>query len=156
VNARYLLTGHLAFRVVLRDVDGYEGFDAREFDLVLGSTFPIGRASKNTTKKELMPSATNAYIDSPVISREHAVLSANTDSGAPSVFITDAGSMHGTMVNGERLTAEIPRKLSSGDKLQFGIDVNRNDGMYLQPVSLPFIPSQSTDHDLLSRVLCRS
>jgi hypothetical protein len=142
--------------VILRDIDGFEGFHAREFDLALGSKFPIGRASKNNTKKELMPASTNAYIDSPVISREHAVLSANTDSGAPNVFITDAGSMHGTLVNGERLTAHTPKKLSSGDKLQFGIDVNRNDGMLLQLTSLSFILLYCTKHTLPSRVLCRS
>jgi hypothetical protein len=123
-----------AFRVTLRDVDGFEGFDSREFDLAIDSQFPIGRASKNTTKKDLMPASSNAYIDSPVISREHAVLSANAHSGDPHVFITDAGSMHGTMVNGQRLPAHTPKQLASGDKLQFGIDVNRNEGTHSHPL----------------------
>jgi hypothetical protein len=119
------------FRVTLRDADGFEGFDSREFDLPLGSSFPIGRASKNTTKKDLMPAPHNAYIDSPVISREHALLSANADHGAPQVFISDTGSMHGTIVNGQRLTANTPKQLSSGDMLQFGIDVNRNEEFFV-------------------------
>jgi hypothetical protein len=118
----------LAFHIVLRDADGFEGLDSRTFELTLGSKFPIGRASKNTTKKVLMPASHNAYIDSPVISREHALLSAEATSAGPQVFVTDTGSMHGTMVNGERLVAHTAKQLSSGDMLQFGIDVNRNEG----------------------------
>jgi hypothetical protein len=138
-----LATNHSAFRITLRDLDGYEGIESREFDLSLGGTFPIGRASKNTTKKDLMPAASNAYIDSPVISRDHAVLSANAQLGTPQVFITDAGSMHGTIVNGERLPAHQPKQLASGDKLQFGIDVNRNEGMHA-PYKFPCSPSPSS------------
>jgi hypothetical protein len=135
-----LAANHSAFRITLRDLDGYEGIEAREFDLFLGGRFPIGRASKNTTKKDLMPAASNAFIDSPVISRDHAVLSASTQLGAPQVFITDAGSMHGTMVNGERLPPHTPKQLVSGDKLQFGIDVNRNEGTHA-PHEFPCSPS---------------
>jgi hypothetical protein len=119
----------LAFHVVLRDVGGLEALDSRSFELVVGGApFPIGRASKNTTKKVLMPAAHNAFIDSPVISRAHAVMFADATVQGPQVFVTDTGSMHGTMVNGERLVANIPKQLSSGDMLQFGIDVNRNEG----------------------------
>lgn len=127
-NTRPQSTNRPAFRITLRDVDGFEGFDSRQFCLALNSTFPIGRASKNTTKADLMPASSNAYVDSPVISREHAVLSALAESGVPHVYIMDKGSMHGTIVNGERLAAHLPRQLSTGDKLQFGIDVNRNEG----------------------------
>jgi hypothetical protein len=145
---RLLAANHSAFRIILRDIDGYEGIESREFDLSLGGTFPIGRASKNTTKKDLMPAASNAYIDSPVISRDHAVLSANAQLGTPHVFITDAGSMHGTMVNGERLPAHKPKQLASGDKLQFGIDVNRNEGTHV-PHRFPCSPS-SCNADMAS------
>jgi hypothetical protein len=118
-----------AFHVVLRDVDGFEGLESRSFELLVGgASFPIGRASKNTSKKVLMPAAHNAYIDSPVISREHALLSAEATVEGPQVFVTDTGSMHGTVVNGERLVAHTPKQLRSGDMLQFGIDVNRNEG----------------------------
>ncbi|KAF1917712.1 hypothetical protein BDU57DRAFT_537351 [Ampelomyces quisqualis] len=119
------------FRVVLRDVDGFEGIDSREFELPLGSNFPIGRASRNTTKKALMPAANNAFIDSPVISREHAILTVNADNGALHVCISDQGSMHGTMVNGERLAPRTPKQLASGDNLQFGIDINRNEEFFV-------------------------
>jgi hypothetical protein len=133
-----LATNHSAFRITLRTIDGYEGFESREFDLCVGGTFPIGRASKNTTKKTLMPAPSNAYIDSPVISREHALLSADTQLGTPHVYITDTGSMHGTMVNDERLPPHTPKQLASGDKLQFGIDVNRNEGTH-SPACIPVL-----------------
>jgi hypothetical protein len=116
------------FRVVLRDLKRYDTYETREFNLPLGSTFPIGRASKNAAKRDLMPAADNAYIDSPVISRDHALLSANSDSGKPEVYITDNKSMHGTILNGEKLEAFAPKKLQYGDVIQLGTDVNRNEG----------------------------
>jgi hypothetical protein len=44
------------------------------------------------------------------------------------VYITDKGSMHGTTLNSQRLPANTPTKLNHGDVLQFGTDVNRNEG----------------------------
>jgi pSer/pThr/pTyr-binding forkhead associated (FHA) protein len=35
--------------------------------------------------------------------------------------------MHGTYVNGCQLAPNVPKPLSSGDKVQLGADVNRND-----------------------------
>ncbi|OAL02138.1 hypothetical protein IQ06DRAFT_292864 [Phaeosphaeriaceae sp. SRC1lsM3a] len=151
-----------SLRVTLRDLDGFEGLITRQFDLSVGSQLPIGRASKNSNKKELMPSVDNGYIDSPVISREHAQLSARGGSDPPRVFITDLGSMHGTMVNGEQLVAHAPTPLSSGDTLQFGIDVNRNEEFFVArkyrfdahpvppqaPFSLGFTVPDSEEEDL--------
>jgi pSer/pThr/pTyr-binding forkhead associated (FHA) protein len=71
-----------------------------------------------------MPGRDNAYIDSPVISRDHAVLSADTDA----VYLTDSHSMHGTYVDGQKIEPNVPIALSSGSLLQFGVDVNRNEG----------------------------
>ncbi|KAL5113284.1 hypothetical protein ACEQ8H_008845 [Pleosporales sp. CAS-2024a] len=119
------------FHITLRHAHACESFDSRQFDLALGASFPIGRASRNTTKQDLMPAADNAYIDSPVISRHHALLSARTQGGRPHIFVTDLGSMHGTMVNGEMLAKHTPRQLSSGDKLQFGIDVSRDQDFFV-------------------------
>jgi pSer/pThr/pTyr-binding forkhead associated (FHA) protein len=123
------LTDLPVFRIVLRDVKRYDTYETRQFDLPLNSTFAIGRASSSVTKKELMAAPHNAYIDSPVISRRHAVLSANSSTGVPEVYISDQGSMHGTLLNGQKLTPNTPTKLKYGDELQFGTDVNRNDGM---------------------------
>lgn len=128
VSRRYLSRANpAAFRVVLKQDEGYDVHDVREFDVTLGSKFAIGRASKNTSKGYLLPAKHNVYIDSPVISREHAILTANASSGTPKVYITDTKSMHGTFVNGTPLVPNTPKQLSNGDKLQFGINVNRNE-----------------------------
>lgn len=120
-----------AFRIILADNDGFDAQGSRQFDLPLNSTFAIGRSSRNTTKPELMPASDNAYIDSPVVSRDHAVLSANASSGLPQVYVSDSGSMHGTLVNGVKLVPKTPHPLSTGDLLQFGADVNRNESTCL-------------------------
>ncbi|KAI4675019.1 uncharacterized protein J4E88_007923 [Alternaria novae-zelandiae] len=147
------------FRIVLRDAKRYDTYETREFDLPLNSEFPIGRASSNAAKRELMAAPHNAFIDSPVISRQHAVLSANANSGVPEVYITDKGSMHGTMLNGQRLSANTPTKLNDGDVLQFGTDVNRNEEFFVartytfesqlsRPFSLGFtVPDAESDEE---------
>ncbi|KAI0624919.1 FHA domain protein [Pyrenophora tritici-repentis] len=135
------------FHIVLRDPKRYDTYATREFDLPLSTNFPIGRASSNVSKKELMAAPHNAYIDSPVISRQHAILSANSDSGVPEVYVSDQGSMHGTMLNGRRLSPHTPTRLSYGDELQFGTDVNRNEEFFVartylfeSQLSRPFCP----------------
>ncbi|KAJ4331504.1 hypothetical protein N0V95_009873 [Ascochyta clinopodiicola] len=119
------------FRIVLSQDEGYDVHDTREFEVPLGSKFVIGRASKNTSKGHLLPAKHNVYIDSPVVSREHAILTANTATGAPHVYITDTKSMHGTFVNGTPLVPDTPKQLSNGDKLQFGVNVCRNDSFFV-------------------------
>lgn len=140
------LTDPSGFRIVLRDAKRYDTYETRQFDLPLNSTFPIGRASNSVTKKALMAAPHNAFIDSPVISRQHAVLSANTTSGVPEVYISDQGSMHGTMLNGQRLPPKTPTKLKYGDELQFGTDVNRNEG------ECPRLPLTNTKLTCLSLI----
>ncbi|KAF9697755.1 hypothetical protein EKO04_004114 [Ascochyta lentis] len=119
------------FRIVLRQEEGYDVHDTREFDVALDAKFAIGRASKNTYKGHLLPAKHNVYIDSPVVSREHAILTANATSGAPHVYITDTKSMHGTFVNGTPLVPNTPKQLSNGDRLQFGVNVSRNESYFL-------------------------
>ena len=116
--------------VILRSSDGQDTFHERRLTLDPGSKIPIGRASKNTAKPELMMAPGNAFIDSPVVSREHAVLSADPSAASPSIHITDNGSMHGTTVNGNKLEPNRLTKLSNGDLLQFGADVSRNDSTF--------------------------
>ncbi|KAF3035349.1 hypothetical protein E8E12_007245 [Didymella heteroderae] len=119
------------FHVVLRQEEGYDAHQTREFNLELDSKFAIGRASKNISKGYLLPAKNNVYIDSPVVSREHAILTANATSGTPQVYITDTKSMHGTYVNGTPLVPHAPRHLLNGDKLQFGVNVNRNESYFV-------------------------
>ncbi|KAJ4991573.1 fha domain protein [Stagonosporopsis vannaccii] len=120
-----------AFRIVLRQDEGFDVLDTREFDLALHSKFAIGRASKNQAKGNLLPARHNVYIDSPVVSREHAILTADAASGSPHVYLTDTKSMHGTYVNGTPLVPHEAKRLSNGDKLQFGVNVNRNESTEL-------------------------
>lgn len=119
------------FRIVLRQEEGYDAHQTREFDLELNSKFAIGRASKNVSKGYLLPAKNNVYIDSPVVSREHAILTANTTTGTPQVYITDTKSMHGTLVNGIPLVPHTPKQLFNGDTLQFGVNVNRNESYFV-------------------------
>jgi hypothetical protein len=120
--------------VVLRSTDGQDPFRERRFALRSGDKVPIGRASKNASKPELIMAPANGFIDSPVISREHAILSLPEPSVRATVFtplpglsLVDLGSMHGTFVNGHKLEAKQPMPLKNGDLLQFGADVSRND-----------------------------
>lgn len=126
----------VAFRIVLRQEDGFDAHQTREFDLELDSKFAIGRASKNISKGYLLPAKHNVYIDSPVVSREHAILTADATSGTPQVYITDTKSMHGTQVNGTPLIPHIPKQLFNGDKLQFGVNVNRNESKLRRTIEM--------------------
>lgn len=115
-----------AFHVVLRDV---YGTDYRKFKLSLASEFPIGRAS--TTNEDLMPAANNAYIESRVISRKHAVFTMNANRR---VYITDKKSMHGTFLNDEKLENEVPALLTPGDELRFGVDIKLGESTPPRPL----------------------
>src|SRR4051794_18938619 len=85
--------------------------------IVLSPSSPsihVGRSSRNHNKN-LQPAKDNAYIDSPVISREHALISLNTKGDTPALIIQDRGSMHGTLVNGTMLTNNKEQELRNGD-----------------------------------------
>ncbi|KAF2005985.1 SMAD/FHA domain-containing protein [Amniculicola lignicola CBS 123094] len=90
---------------------------------------PVGRSSKNANKG-LGASASNAFIDSPVVSRNHALITANATGTVSNVFVKDTGSMHGTLVNEVELERNLEHRLHSGDTLQFGVDVERGQGTY--------------------------
>jgi pSer/pThr/pTyr-binding forkhead associated (FHA) protein len=121
--------------VVLTAVDDRIVPEVRRLTLTTGKTMPIGRSSKSPSKPELMAAPANAYIDSPVVSREHAHFSVKpTTPGKLAVYITDNRSMHGTMINGVKLHATVPNRLFDGDELQFGSDVSRNESMTSAPL----------------------
>lgn len=69
-----------------------------------GLQLTLGRASENTI----------CFPDDTMVSRRHAVLTAGPEGWA----LRDAGSVNGTFVNGDRLTA--PRVLKSGDRVTLG------------------------------------
>ena len=132
----------------------HDSFETRELHLPIGSKVPIGRASKSVAKKELMAAPDNIYIDSPVMSRSHAILSVGGEADTPQFFITDSDSMHGTMLNGRSLAPDQPERLTPGDLLQFGVDINRNEGASSQYRSLHLAMS-TADFPLLHSFLRR-
>jgi len=111
-------------------------------------TVPVGRTSNRNN--EFKGDFGNAFIDSPVMSRKHAEISADFDNSVSSlstinsdyriltscnqrVFIKDVGSMHGTFVAGEKLLDKIPRAMHQGDVVTFGAPVRNPPSDIIQP-----------------------
>ncbi|KAM3506099.1 hypothetical protein MY11210_007698 [Beauveria gryllotalpidicola] len=85
------------------------------------NVIPIGRASKRSAILESR--MYNAWIDAPVMSRQHAEL--RLDTQGQTVFIRDLKSLHGTFHNGVQLRAGQSQALKNGDMLKFGICIDR-------------------------------
>ena len=99
----------------------------------------IGRSSTVITKGCTV-SADTACFHNQVMSRNHAELTANLNTGvcyslflklftlltnSQSVEIRDCKSMHGTKVNDKKLVVNQPEILKNGDKIEFGIAIRR-------------------------------
>ncbi|KLJ07330.1 hypothetical protein EMPG_17190 [Blastomyces silverae] len=82
----------------------------------------IGRSSRVPTK-DLNPARNNAFFDSRVMSRSHAVITACLQK--KQVSITDTESMHGTWLNGNKLIHNEKALLGNLDVLTFGTKVTR-------------------------------
>ncbi|KAI0997842.1 hypothetical protein K3495_g10347 [Podosphaera aphanis] len=80
------------------------------------------------TNAKTMPTPSNGFFDSKVLSRQHAEIWADQDA---KIWIKDVKSSNGTFVNGERLSAENqdsePHELQSQDLLELGIDIVSED-----------------------------
>ncbi|KAM0745502.1 hypothetical protein ACQRIT_000886 [Beauveria bassiana] len=85
------------------------------------NVIPIGRASKRSATLESR--MYNAFIDAPVMSRQHAEL--RLDTQGQTVFLRDLKSLHGTFHNGVQLRAGQSQALKNGDMLKFGISIDR-------------------------------
>lgn len=88
-------------------------------------TLRIGRQ----TNAKTIPTPTNGYFDSKVLSRQHAEVWA--EKGTGKVWIRDIKSSNGTFVNGQRLSPENQdsdaQELRSEDVLELGIDIVGED-----------------------------
>lgn len=80
------------------------------------------------TNQKTIPTATNGYFDSKVLSRQHAEIYAERNG---KIYIRDVKSSNGTFVNGSRLSQENresdPHELQTGDHLELGIDIVSED-----------------------------
>ena len=90
--------------------------------------FPeILRIGRQTNAKTV-PTPSNGYFDSKVLSRQHAEIWADRNG---KVWIRDVKSSNGTFVNGVRLSPESrdsePHELRENDMLELGIDIVSED-----------------------------
>jgi pSer/pThr/pTyr-binding forkhead associated (FHA) protein len=96
-------------------------FSTRTLSLEPNKIVKIGRAIARTKACDA-----NAIFDCKVLSRNHAELWYNDGK----FFIKDTGSSNGTFVNNQRLSQTThqsePYEVSSGDIVQFGVDVMEN------------------------------
>ncbi|KPI43684.1 uncharacterized protein AB675_6244 [Cyphellophora attinorum] len=87
-------------------------------------TMRVGRQ----TNAKTVPTPTNGYFDSKVLSRQHAEVWADREGR---VWIRDVKSSNGTFVNGQRLSLENresePHQLRQHDTLELGIDIVSED-----------------------------
>ena len=87
-------------------------------------TLRIGRQ----TNAKTVPTASNGYFDSKVLSRQHAEAWADRHG---KIWIRDVKSSNGTFVNGTRLSPENrdsdPHELREQDTLELGIDIVSED-----------------------------
>ncbi|KAJ5801162.1 uncharacterized protein N7518_003230 [Penicillium psychrosexuale] len=95
-------------------------------------TVPIGRASKRENRNR-NPTAENAWFESQVMSRDHALLKILPNQNM--VFITDCGSTHGTFLNGGKLVTDVNTPLRNGDIIRFGVDVDRGQEVF-EPIEV--------------------
>ncbi|EWZ90265.1 hypothetical protein FOWG_07973 [Fusarium oxysporum f. sp. lycopersici MN25] len=84
-------------------------------------TIEIGRTSKRNGAFEAAKS--NAWFDSPVMSRKHALFTLDADK--QKLYVKDTGSLHGTYKNDVRLETNVNHEVASGDKLKFGAFIER-------------------------------
>lgn len=84
----------------------------------------IGRQTNQRT----VPTPSNGYFDSKVLSRQHAEIWADRSG---KIWIRDVKSSNGTFVNGSRLSPENresePHELQTADHLELGIDIVSED-----------------------------
>lgn len=115
--------------------------------IVLTSTknkISVGRASKNEAKG-LIAERDNAWFDSPIMSRQHAVLSMSALpkvspysmrrqhrhsklTGKQHISLEDCGSTHGTFISGLRLQPNEPQALKDWDVIRFGTQIASGTG----------------------------
>lgn len=96
----------------------------------MAPTARVGRSSK-VSAKACLAAENNAWFETPVMSRDHAELTADFDN--KTIAIKDVGSLHGTFIRHkatpqteDRVAAQTSVTLENGDQIRFGIDIHRH------------------------------
>ncbi|KIY03310.1 uncharacterized protein Z520_01777 [Fonsecaea multimorphosa CBS 102226] len=114
--------------LTLRELDFREPIPKRTLTLEAPDwEVRIGRGTGSRIE-ELTPAENNAWFDSRVLSRRHAVLRANPTT--KEIHIEDIGSMHGTFVAGKRLNTNQMEPLWPEDTVTLGSDVIRGSSHF--------------------------
>ncbi|KAK5045236.1 hypothetical protein LTR84_009342 [Exophiala bonariae] len=119
---------NLTANITIQDVEYIDSIAVRH--IVLSEpdwSIKIGRGS-STGDDALRPAENNAWFDSRVMSRNHAVLRA--DPTTKEIFIEDTDSMHGTQCSGSRLIPNVLELIRPHDSLIFGADVIRGSAQF--------------------------
>ncbi|KAK2799203.1 hypothetical protein FQN51_007033 [Onygenales sp. PD_10] len=101
----------------------------------------IGRSSK-AAAKDLIPARDNAWFDSRVMSRNHAIIRVSPQKQEATIMDTD--SMHGTCLNGTKLVANNKTILMNRDVLTFGAKVTRGSESF-EPLKVRLVLSWDTE-----------
>ena len=100
-------------------------FERKQINVPL---FPEMLRIGRQTNAKTIPTASNGYFDSKVLSRQHAEIWADRSG---KIWIRDVKSSNGTFVNGVRLSPESrdsePHELRENDMLELGIDIVSED-----------------------------
>ncbi|OQV02935.1 FHA domain-containing protein isoform 2 [Cladophialophora immunda] len=114
--------------VTLEELDSHEPIPKRVVTLEAPDwEFRIGRGTGGRIE-ELTPAEDNAWFDSRVLSRRHAILRANP--AIKLLYIQDIGSMHGTFYDGRRLSTNERWPLWPEDTVTLGSDVIRGSSHF--------------------------
>ncbi|CAK1357112.1 unnamed protein product [Cercospora beticola] len=119
------------------------GDDHRSIDLIPDKPCVVGRTSRSKAAMEARTN--NALFDCAVVSRQHAEIRvAPWATPCTQITLTDLNSLHGTAVNGRRLTPLTEFTLKSGDVIKFGERVSRGEEAH-DGVSVTFRHLQQHD-----------
>ncbi|OJD13187.1 hypothetical protein AJ78_06330 [Emergomyces pasteurianus Ep9510] len=128
----------LSVAVTLTPLNFEDPIERRFFTLSSGTDeIVIGRSSKVPTKA-LSPARDNAWFDSRVMSRRHAIITVCPQKKELSV--TDTASMHGTWLNGTKLVSNNRTLLMNRDILTFGTKVTRGSETF-EPMKVRLVLS---------------